>query len=81
MAKLDRRGAGSQGISWRKDPTLEAGIALIEPDAHMNCAAFEHPCLFSAEGFAQLVVLRTPAEVDTFRLTRTPAAAVIHRRG
>ena len=54
MAKLDRRGAGSQGISWRKDPTLEAGIALIEPDAHMNCAAFEHPCLFSAEGFAQL---------------------------
>jgi hypothetical protein len=54
LAELEGWGAGSQGLGWRQDPTLEAGITLIKSDAHMNFAAFEHGCLLSAEGFTQL---------------------------
>jgi len=60
----------------RGDAAVGAGVVR----AHRRLLDRALPGL-DAEGFAQLVVLRTPAEVDTFRLTRTPAAAVIHRRG
>jgi hypothetical protein len=54
VAELEGRGAGTQSVSRWQDATLEAGIALIKSDTHVNFAAFEQGCLLGTECFAQL---------------------------
>lgn len=53
LAKLERWCASRQNLIWRQGSTLEAPVALIMSNAHMNLAAFEQGRLLGTKGFAQ----------------------------
>src|SRR5205085_11550929 len=49
LTEIERWGSDSQGVNWWQEPALEAGITLINSDAHVSLAAFEHGCLRGTE--------------------------------
>lgn len=53
LTEIEGWGSDGQGVNRWQQPALEAGIALINSDAHVSLAAYEHGCLRRTEGFSE----------------------------